>query len=163
MYGAADIARVAAQVRKLGDGRTIPNRMSKRIRKAVPPIRRSIRKSAKDLLPARGGARRGYQGLNRWVAAAKVQAKILRGPRTASVSLVIGRKSEKNRSDLHKINDKGVVRAPTFDRRGPGDWHTQHVPDHYVEKGIENQGGLDAFRHEVNEAIGEAVREVFGG
>lgn len=151
VYGAADIARVAAEVRKVGNGREIPNRMSKRIRKAVPPIRRAVKASAVDTLPSRGG-------LGAWVGRAGVRASVKRGPRSAGVALVSGRRSQGGRSDLRRINT-GRTRHPLWGNRRH--WYPQRVPAGYFDKAIDDVG-LDAFRREVNEAIGEAVREVFG-
>lgn len=152
IYGADDIARVAAEVRRLGNGRTIPNRMTKRIRNAVPTIRRAVKASALATLPAGGG-------LGTWVARAGVRASVKRGPRSAGVLLVSGRRSQGGgKSDLRRLN-LGRTRHPRFgDRR---QWYPQTVPAGYFTKAVEGDG-LDAFRHEVNEAIGEAVREVFG-
>lgn len=151
VYGEADIARVAAEVRRLGNGRTIPNQMAQRIRRAVPPIRKAVRASALSTLPAGGG-------LGAWVAAAGVRASVRRGPRSAGVSLVSGRKSQGGRSDLRGI-DRGATRHPLYGNRGH--WYAQAVQPGFFTKAVEGDG-LDAFRKEVDAAVGEAVREVFG-
>lgn len=152
VYGAADIARVAAEVRKLGDGRTIPNAMTQRIRRAVPPIRKAVKASAIDTLPAGGG-------LNRWVASAGVRASVKRGPRSAGVKLVGSRRSTgtKKKSDLRAIDVRGRVRAPLFGNRNH--WFTHSVTPGYFTKAVEGDG-LVAFRKEVDAAIGEAVQKV---
>lgn len=149
VYGADDIARVAAQVRKLGDGRTIPNEMTARIRRAVPPIRKAVKASALATLPAGGG-------LNAFVARAGVRASVKRGPRSAGVSLVSGRKSRRGRTDLRRMNE-GRTRHPLFGNRER--WYPQVVPAGYFDRAVEGEG-LDAFRAEVNNAIGEAVERV---
>lgn len=151
VYGAADIARVAAEVRRLGNGRTIPNRMANRIRGAVPPIRKAVKASAVATLPSRGG-------LGTWVAGAGVRASVRRGARSAGVSLVSGRRSQGGRSDLRRINT-GRTRHPLWGNRNR--WYPQEVTPGFFDRAIEEHG-LDAFRREVDEAIGEAVREVFG-
>jgi hypothetical protein len=148
VYGAEDIAAVAAAVRKLGDGREIPNAMAKRIRKAVPPLRKGIKASALSSLPSSGG-------FAKWVARAGVRASIRRGPRTAGITLVSARKSQRGKSDLRRIN-AGQTRHPWWgDRRH---WSPQAVKPGYFDRGVEP--GLVVFRHEVNEAIGDAVQKV---
>lgn len=153
VYGAEDIARVAAAVRQLGNGREIPNRMTKRIRKAVPPIRRAVKASALAKLPHAGG-------LNAYVAAAGVRASVTRGPRSAGVKLVSGRRQKggRRRVDVRRI-DQGATRHPLWGNRRH--WYPQAVTPGFFTEAVEGEG-LDAFRTEVNEAIGEAVREVFG-
>lgn len=152
VYGADDIARVAAAVRELGDGRTIPNQMTKRIRRAVPPIRKAVKASALAILPS-------GNGLNAWVAKAGVRASVKRGARSAGVLLVSSRRSQGSQSDIRSIN-RGRTRHPLFGNRGF--WFPQTVVPGYFTKAVEGDG-LDAFRREVDEAIGAAVREVFGG
>lgn len=148
VYGAEDIAAVGAAVRKLGNGREIPNEMAKRIRKAVPPIRKGVKASAMATLPAGGG-------LGRWVGSAGIRAAVRRGPRNAGISLVSSRKSTRGKSDLRRIN-LGRTRHPWWgDRRH---WSPQSVPAGYFDRGVEP--GLPVFRDEVNEAIGDAVRKV---
>lgn len=148
VYGAEDIAAVGAAVRKLGNGREIPNAMAKRIRKAVPPIRKGVKASALSTLPSRGG-------LNAWVARAGIRAAVRRGPRSAGISLVSARKSQRGKSDIAGIN-RGRTRHPWWGDRKH--WSPQSVAPGYFDRGVEP--GLPVFRNEVNEAIGEAVRRV---
>jgi hypothetical protein len=152
VYGAEDIARVAAEVRRFGNGREIPNKMAKRIRRAVPPIRRAVKASAVATLPSGGG-------LGSWVARAGVRASVRRGGRSAGIALVSGRRSQGGRSDLRRINE-GRTRHPLWGNRRH--WYPQTVTPGYFDRAVEGDG-LDAFRREVNDAIGDAVREVFGG
>lgn len=153
IYGAEDIARVAAEVRRLGNGREIPNQMAKRIRKAVPPVRAAVKASAVATLPSGGG-------LGRYVASAGVRASVKRGPRSAGIALVSGMKQRKGRKrvDVRSMN-QGRTRHPLWGNRRH--WYPQTVTPGYFDRAVEGDG-LDAFRREVNEAIGEAVREVFG-
>lgn len=149
--GAADIARMAARVRELGDGRTIPNQMAKEIRQAVPPIRKAVKANALAYLPSGGG-------LNVWVAKAGVRASIRRGPRSAGVSLVSGRNSQKKRSDIRAI-DRGRVRAPTYGNRKS--WHLQTVKAGFFTDAVTGEG-FEEFRAATIRAIDKAVREAFG-
>lgn len=145
-----NIAEVAAAVRALGDGRTIPSQMAKRIRRAVPGIRRQIRAHELAVLPHRGG-------LNEWVARALVRANVRRGPRSAGVKLVQGRNSFGGRSDFARM-DQGVIRAPAWGNREA--WHTQAVTAHAFTDGAAGGPALAEFRDAVVEAVEDAKREV---
>lgn len=147
---ARNIAAVAAAVRQLGDGRTIPNNMARTIRRAVPPIRRQIRTHELAVLPHRGG-------LNEWVARALVRANVRRGPRAAGVKLVQGRNSLGGRSDLARL-DQGIVRAPAWGNREA--WHTQTVTAHAFTDGAAGGPALDEFRGAVVDAVEDAMRQV---
>lgn len=146
--GAEEIRLVGRIVRKLGDGRTIPNKMAKEIRRAVPPIRKAIKAHEIEILPHRGG-------LGRWVASGGIRASVRRGARTAGISLVQGRNSRGGRSDLRKI-DRGMVRAPAWGNRKA--WHLQHVPAGAFTDAA--RAHVDDFRDACVIAVDKAVEEV---
>lgn len=148
---AVRIAALAAEIRELGDGRFIVNDMSKRIRRSAGPIRKAVKASAVAVLPSGGG-------LGAWVARASVRASVRRGPRSAGVSVVGGRRSTGGRTHLKRI-DAGVVRAPYYGHRSA--WHLQRVTPGFFTTPMEEHA--EAFRDDVVEAVNEAERRVFGG
>lgn len=114
---------VAAELKMFDARREVVKAMRKGMRQPVPAIRRAIRARALSTMPVRGG-------LNRWVAAARVNASIKIGSRRVQMALKGGRNSAGGRSDMAAI-DRGRVRAPSWGRRAPGSWHTVAVPPGY--------------------------------
>lgn len=110
---------VAAQLKGFDDRREVLKAMRKGLREPVGPIRKAIKARARADLPARGG-------LNRWVASTRVTAAIKIGARRIEMKLKGGRNSAGGRSDIAAI-DRGRVRAPSWGRKGAGQWHTQNV------------------------------------
>jgi hypothetical protein len=164
-----DLPRIKAKLKELGDGNTIPREVGKEIRKEVPLLRSAVKTVALHVLPKRGG-------LNVWVASATVRASIRYGARTAGVSVRMGRNSQGGRSDLEGI-DAGVVRHPTFGRRGAktrkavpnagfgrrftvsqsaNDWHDQAVTPGYFTATLKDIG-LGRIRAASQRAIRAAI------
>jgi hypothetical protein len=146
--GVEKIAAVGAAVRRLGTDRTIVNNMAKEIRAAVPPLRTLIKAAAMRLLPSRNG-------LNAWVAKAKITSRVRRSANNAGVTLVDGRNSQGARSDLKGI-DAGIVRAPYFGERSS--WHEQRVTPGFFTESIQGEG-VEVFREAVVRAVDKAVEE----
>ena len=143
------IARIAAQVRELGNDRTIVNAMTRRIRRSFTPIKRKV-KAGTARLPQGGG-------LAAWVAKAGIRVSVKRGVRLAGVEVVGSRKSTKRKTDLRRI-DSGSLRAPYFGHRKA--WHLQKVnPGFFTEPMTEH---VDEFRADIVRAIDEAEGQVFG-
>lgn len=147
---AEQISRLAAEIRRVGDGRVIVNEMTKRIRRSAGPIRKAVKASAVTVLPSGGG-------LGAWVARSSVRVAVRRGTRSAGVAVVGGRRSTGGRTHLRRI-DAGKVRAPYYGHRTA--WHLQAVTPGFFTKPMEARAG--AFRDEVVEAVNEAERKVFG-
>ena len=147
--GAARIAAVAALVRHLGDGRTIPNEMAKEIRRAVPPARKAVKARALEILPHSGG-------LNVWVSRGTVRAQVRRSVRSAGVKIVDGRNSARGRSDFKRI-DAGAVRAPAWGNRKK--WHVQQVAAGFFNAAVKGEP-LDTFVEAVEDAIANAERKL---
>ena len=134
---------VYAQIKAFDDSRQVLKAMRKGIREPVPAIRRAIRDRATSTLPRRGG-------LNRWVAGIRVNASIKLGSRAITMKLKGGRNSVGSRSDINAI-DRGRVRAPSWGRKGPGQWHTQSVSPGFFKRPAADHAD------QVNEAIDGAV------
>lgn len=117
----ADWKVVAAQIKAFEGRREVVKAIRKTIREPVPLIRRDIKARALSSLPRSGG-------LAAWVAASKVSASIKIKSRTVGLLLKGGRNSSGGRSDINAI-DRGRVRAPSWGRKGSGDWHNQTVSD----------------------------------
>lgn len=148
--GAEELAQVARDIKKLGNGREIITDMRKEIRSTAPPFRKAVRENAIATLPSQNG-------LNEWVAGTKIKVSITTGRRSAGVRFVGGRNSLKKKSDIRAI-DKGRVRAPLFgDRRF---WHLQNVKSGFFTKA--SPQAVDEFRQATVRAIDKAVRRVWG-
>jgi hypothetical protein len=117
---AVSLTEFAAELRAFTERRAVVKRLSSDLRKLLPPVRRAVRQRALATLPSGGG-------LNEWVAAARVTLRIRASGRTVRAIVKGNRNSARNQSDLNAI-DRGRVRAPSWGRRGPGQWHTQAVP-----------------------------------
>jgi len=166
-----DLPIIKAKIKELGTGQKQLAGVRRRVQSMVPPIETAVDEHARAILPKRGG-------LNEWVASAPIKASIRTGARSAGVRLRMGRNSLKKRSDLDAI-DKGMVRHPTYGRRGgktrkpvknPGafgrhfaivqranDWHDQAVaPGFFSDPAA--RVGLDEIRRVTEEAIADALR-----
>lgn len=145
------IARVAAEVRLLGDGREIVNQMAKEIRQAVPPVRKAVRGRFLKVLPKRGG-------FAVWMTKASIRASVRRGAKSAGVSLVAGRNAQGHRADLRRLDRTGVWRHPYFNNRK--EWYPQATAPGFFSEGVQEQA--DEFRDAIVRAVNKAERTVFG-
>ncbi len=148
--GADDIARVAAECRRLGNGREIPNQMAREIRSAVPPIRAGVRANAATYLPKRGGFASIATRTN-------VRASVRRGARTAGVRIIATRKGRLRKADTAAVN-RGVLRHPLWGNRER--WYTTKVKAGFVTDAV--AAGADEFRDACVRSVDKAVRAVFG-
>lgn len=133
--------------------RQMTKHLRARIREPLPTVRAAIKAHARAILPQRGG-------LNVWVAAAKVTAVIRLSGRAAGVTLKGSRRSLRDKSDLRRLDASGRVRAPSWGRRGEGDWHTQTVPAGWFSTPA---GEIDQWRAACEDAVADAVREIARG
>ncbi len=116
--GGAEIALVAAAVRREGTDRKIVNDMAAEIRRGVGPVTRAIREYETEVLPHGGG-------LNVWVAKATIRTLVRRGAKSAGVLIRQGRNSGTGRrSDLKRLDSTGRVRHLTWGHRP---WSSQTV------------------------------------
>lgn len=122
------------------------------IRKPIPAVRRNIKARALATLPATGG-------LNAWVAGTRVTAVIKLTGRAAGVRLKGSRKSLRDKSDLRRI-DAGRVRAPSWGRRGAGQWHTQSVTAGFFTRPAAE---VEQWRSACVAAVDQAVATIAGG
>ena len=126
--------------------------LRKEIRRPVPKVRKAIKARALATMPRRGG-------LNRWVAAIRITARIKLSGRAAGVSLKGGRNSLGARSDMRRI-DKGRVRAPSWGRRTRGNWHNTDVPAGFF---TEPAADTDAWRDATIKAVDSALEVIRHG
>lgn len=139
-------------LRRFEGRKELVKELRKKIRKPIPDVRKSIRRRALDTLPERGG-------LNVWVSKIRITAVIKLAGRAAGVKLKGGRNSEGGRSDVNRI-DAGRVRAPSWGRKGAGQWHTQTVTaGFFTEPATE----AVAWRNACVEAIDEAAEVIRRG
>lgn len=113
-------------LRTFEDRREVTREVRAELRTPVRTVRKAIRARAMVTLPTRGG-------LNRWVAQVQVSALVRVSGRSAKVTLQARRDSLNGRTDVAAI-DRGRLRAPSWGRRGPGDWHNQRVPAGFFTK-----------------------------
>jgi len=150
--GADKLALLGKAIRKMGSDRTIIKNLSKEIKSFGPPVREALKASALATLPKRGG-------LNKWVAASRVNVSVRRGATTAGVSIKEGRNSAGGRSDLKGI-DAGMVRHPLLGNRAH--WYPQRITPGFATKTLEGPV-LQEFQQLTVKAIDEAISEVLRG
>lgn len=138
---------VYAEIKAFDDKREVVKAMRKGIREPVPAIRKAIKARALSILPKRGG-------LNRWVSSIRVNASIKINSRQVSMRVKGGRNSSGTRSDIDAI-DRGRVRAPSWGRKGIGQWHTQTVSDGFFKTPA--QDAADQVLHAIDGAIDDAL------
>jgi hypothetical protein len=144
--------RLVVELRGFREKREITKAMSKGIRKGAGPVRARIRKAAISTLPSSGG-------LNKWVAAIRINLRVKTSGRTAGVTLVGGRNSAGDRSDINAI-DRGRVRAPSWGRRYRGSWHTQTVPSGFFTQTAAEAG---EWRQGVDDEVDKALDQLRRG
>lgn len=120
IQGAEALNALSRDLRGVADRREIVKALRKELLKPVPRVREAIRDAARRMLPSRNG-------LGAWVAKARITASArVSTSNSAGITMKAGRNSRGARSDLRAI-DRGRVRAPSWGRRGRGEWHNQIV------------------------------------
>jgi len=148
------LGRLVGDLKAFSAGGDVAKALRKRLREPVPEARRRIRDTAVAILPHR-------HGLNQWIASSKTTASIrLRSQRSAGLSLRVGRNSSRKRSDVRKI-DAGEVRAPSWGRRGRGEWHAQAVTGGFATDTV--SGMVEQWRAAAIRAADDATRELIHG
>lgn len=143
---AVSAEQFAAELRAFDGRRQIVKALRRGLTRAVRPVIPKVRAHAIDILPSSGG-------LGRWVASAKIGARIGYTSRTAGVRLRGGRKSLRDASDLRRL-DAGSLRHPTFGRRHGNAWHPQKVtPGWWTDPLSQDQQWVAAADAEVDAAL----------
>ena len=150
---AVSIDEFARELRTFRDRQVVLKSLRVAIRKPFPSVRSRIKANALATLPRRGG-------LNAWVAAIKVTLSIkASSPRSAGVVVKGGRNSAGGRSDIKAI-DRGRVRAPSWGRRGPGQWHTVTVKSGFFTDPVTE---ATEWREEIDKAVDDAFNSIRRG
>lgn len=150
MTVAVSAEQLAAELRAFDGRRALVQAARRGIVRALPGVRKAVKASAIEKLPAGGG-------LGAWVAAARIAVKISYASRSAGIRLRGTRKSSNDRSDLAGI-DAGKVRAPSWGHRTAASWHTQAVtPGWWSEPVSADQGFRDHVDQVVDDTL-EAIR-----
>lgn len=140
-------------LRRYEDKKILLKELRTEIRKPVSAIRKLIKATALAILPKSGG-------LNQWVAAIRITARMKFSGRSAGVSLVGGRRSEsKAKSDIRAMN-RGRLRAPSWGRKGRGDWHTQAVEPEFFTVPADND---KLWREAILAAVDKGLKVIRGG
>lgn len=116
---AINVDQFVRELRAFDGRRSVVKAMRRGLSKAARPVLREVRAHAVAILPSSGG-------LGTWVARASMTWQIRYAGRTAGIRLRGRRRSQRDRSDLERI-DAGQVRHPSWGRRSRGSWHTQPV------------------------------------
>lgn len=150
---ATDIRAFARELRAFDDRKVVLKALRVAIRKPFPSMRSRIKANALATLP-KGGR------LNAWVAAIKVSLSVkVNTSRSAGVVIKGGRNSRGDRSDIAAIN-RGRVRAPSWGRRGPDQWHSQQVkPGFFSTPVVEST----QWREEIDRAFDDALNTIRRG
>jgi hypothetical protein len=142
-----NVDQLVAELRGFRNSKAVLAAMRKGIRAGIAPVRQAIRASAVESLPQRGG-------LNQWVAKTRINLNVRVGSSSARVRITGGRNSARGgQSDVNAI-DRGRVRAPSWGRKGPNDWHTQTVDPGFFTETIDEQ---DGFRAQVDSEVDRAL------
>jgi len=147
---ATDISRFVQELRGFRERKAVLKELRIGIRRPFPAVRKRIKASAIANLPKRGG-------LNKWAASTRVTLRIKTSGRAAGVTVVGGRNSAGGRSDI-KALDRGRVRAPSWGRKGQGDWHSQTVsPGFFTDPVTQANEWHDEIEKSVDTAF-DAIR-----
>jgi hypothetical protein len=137
---AVSMEEFARELRAFSERGAVVNELRKDLRKPLPKLRSEVRAHAVRILPHRGG-------LGAWVAAARFSVRFKDAGRSAGVSIRVGRKSGKNKSDLDSLDRTGTVRHPLYGNRS--EWFGQKVPPGFFTEMWDKQQWLkiadDAF------------------
>jgi hypothetical protein len=136
--GAEQLAALSKALKDAGE-KDLQRELSKAITAAVKPVKPAVQKSARRILPKRGG-------LAARVAKASITTRKRSGPRIAGVRVVAT-----SRDSLRQI-DRGFIRHPVFGNRER--WVTQRVqPGWFTEP-------TEAMRDDVQRALIKAMNDV---
>ncbi|MCT2277991.1 hypothetical protein M3G91_10175 [Micromonospora chalcea] len=142
-------------LRRFEARKEVTNALARKAREPVPAIRKAVRKRAVEWLPASGG-------FGKWVSRLSVTARVKLQGRAAGVRLVGRRRGYPDKQpkvDLRRI-DQGRAAAPSWGRRGDGDWHFQSVKPGFF---TEPAAGADEWRKAVVDAVDEALEVIRRG
>jgi hypothetical protein len=149
---ATKINELARELRAFTGRREIINATSRGIRNAVKPARVAIKAAARSMLPKRGG-------LNVWVSKIGITASIKLTAKKAGVKLKGGRNAQGGRSDMHRIDADGRVRAPSWGRKTRSDWHNVSVtPGFFTRTAAELPDWVDQVDAEIDGALDKIRR-----
>lgn len=149
---AVSAEQLAAELRAFDGRRALVQAARRGITRALPAVRRAVKASAMETLPAGGG-------LNAWVAAARLAVKISYASRSAGIRLRGSRKSTADKSDLTGI-DAGKVRAPSWGRRSSAAWHTVTVTPGWFTRPVSDDTG---FRDHVDAVVDQTLEAIRRG
>lgn len=142
----------AAELRAFDGRRQIVKSLRRALARAARPAVRDVRAHAIETLPSSGG-------LGRWTAAASMTTQIRYAGRAAGIRMRGRRKSMGDRSDLEGL-DAGMIRHPSWGRRGRGQWHPQVVPAGWWTDPL---AGNQAWREESDRAVDAALDTIRRG
>lgn len=149
--GRAELRRIQADVAKVPA--SLKARVVDGIRGALTPLKVEIPKAAGVRMPHRGG----YASvLSR---ATKVTVRVLSKDTVTGTASVTAPGKSKQR-DIESIN-KGILRHPTFGRRGKGDWHAQRVRPKFIDDPFDD--AVDRAAKAMEEAINDTADDLERG
>jgi hypothetical protein len=142
----------AVEARLSAAGPRLSKENAQALAKVAPDIARAIRAEVPTHLPRRNG----YAALLAGDLEFQANIKVGRG-----MTLTVWANGKGRRRDVPRIN-QGVLRHPTFGRRGPDDWHDQRkgVRKGFVDDGIRKAEPLivRSIRNAAEKVAKEIVR-----
>lgn len=143
---AVTVEQFVAELRAFDGRRTVVQTLRRRLRSNHRAQVRKTRAAWVDGLPS-------TNGLGQWVARATITLRIRYSGRTTGIDLRGSRKSGKGKADLAGI-DRGRVRAPSWGRKGAGQWHTQTVTPKLFTNSVDIGDWVPTIDAAFDEALG---------
>jgi hypothetical protein len=145
--GGDEFARLAARLKATND-RDVKKAVRSAINRTVTPLRREIKASLPAYLP------------DQYAVVLRRKLTITaRQPRN-SVQIVARAKGRRKPRRVEAI-DKGILRHPTFGRRGPGDWQAQRVRPGFFTESM--HAGAPLIRAEILRALNQIADNIANG
>lgn len=141
-----EIAEFVRELRSFDGRRTVVQTLRRRLRGNTRAQVAATRAAYRARLPQRGG-------LNEWAARSSVTLKIGYAGRSAGIRVRGSRSSGSGKADLSGL-DRGRVRAPSWGRKGAGQWHTQAVPARIFTDSVDVDLWLPTIDAALDEALG---------
>ena len=146
--GAAELQRLAVALRAAGR-QDLRKDLLRGLRNGAKPMVPAARQAAATHLPKRGG-------LAADIAGAKWGIRTRAGTGRGAGVRIVGAWGTHDMAAL----DSGLLRHPTFGRRGRGDWKDQKIPAHWFTDAMQHLA--PEFRDQLEEVIDDVANRLAG-
>lgn len=152
--GAAELKKVAAQIRREGN-KDLSRDMSRALSRSVEPVKVSIRQSAAETMPTRGG----YSPV--FLKSLRFRQKKSGSGNSASLSLITYAEGKQERRDIVSL-ERGRLRHPVFGRssknRRAHPWATTNIRAGFHRRGSDN--AADQAEKEILKVVDDFARRL---